>query len=233
MDLQAAWVVASAEAKDATDFAHRMEADDVFVRVDPDIEPSAFRGAILSVRELGLLRTISRVVRQRRVLHIGSHRIVTDQGEIETDPNRVYIDCTAAGVRATAPRPVFEPDHITLQYVTIGIVPFGAATIGFVEARIDDDLEKNRLCPPVVFTGDAADMLKLGYAGITGLVARSSHPDVNSWTERSRLNPAREAADHLDDPRVAAAFASLGTNLGAAIANLERLTKSAPAAVVQ
>jgi hypothetical protein len=233
MDLQAAWVVASAEAKDAADFAHKLEADDVFVRVDPDLEPSAFRGAILSVRELGLLRTISRVVRQRRVLHIGIHRIVTDQGEIETDPNRVYVDCTAAGVRPTVPRPVFEPERITLQYVTIGIIPFGAATIGFVEARIDDDVEKNRLCPPVIFTGDAADMLKLGYAGITGLVARSGDPDVNSWTERSRLNPARGAADHLDDPRVAAAFASLGTNLGAAIANLERLTKSAPAAVVQ
>ncbi len=232
LELQAAWVAASAEAEDATDFAHRLESDDVFMRLDPEVEPSTFRGAILSAKELGGLRTISRVVPQRRVVHLGAHRIITDQGEIEPDPNRVHVDCTAAGVRRTIPRPVFESDRITLQYVTIGIIPWGAATLGFLEARIDDDAEKNRLSPPVVFTGEAADLLHLGYAGISGLVARSGDPDVNAWTEGSRLNPARGAADHLDDPRVSTAFASLGSNLGAAIDNLERLTRTAPTAAV-
>ena len=93
--------------------------------------------------------------------------------------------------------------------------------IGAVEAFIDDDAHKNRLCPPVVFTGAAADLLGLAYAGMTGLLARGAEPELASWTERSRLNPARGASEHLDDPRVPAAFASLGANIDAAMSNLK------------
>ena len=102
-------------------------------------------------------------------------------------------------------------------------MPWGAATIGVVEAATDNDAEKNRLCPPLVFTGDVADMPYMAYAGMTGLTARSSDPALNAWTEASRLNPARGAAGHLDDPRVPTAFESLGANIGAAMTNLERL----------
>jgi len=231
MHLQSCWVEAAAEAEDATEFAHRLEGHDVFVRIDPHIEPRAFRGATISTRELESLRTIERIVRQGKVLHIGTHRIVTDQGDIATNPNQVYVDCTAAGVRPTIARPIFETDRITLQYVTIGIVPWGAATVGVVEARSDDDAEKNRLCPPLVFTGDAADIPRLVHPGLTGLLARSADPDLSAWTETSRLNPASGAADHFDDPRVPAALASLAANIGTAMTNLERLT-GAPAATV-
>jgi len=229
MHLQACWVEAAAESEDAVEFAHRLEADGVFVRISPHIEPRAFRGATISMRELESLRAIERLVRQGKVLHIGTRRIVTDRGDIATDPKRVYVDCTAAGVRPTIARPVFEPDRITLQYVTIGIVPWGAATIGVVEAAMDDDAEKNRLCPPLVFTGDVADMPYMAYAGMTGLTARSSDPALNAWTEASRLNPARGAAGHLEDPRVPTAFESLGANIGAAMTNLERLAGASAA----
>ena len=71
---------------------------------------------------------------------------------------------------------MFEPDRITLQYVTIGFVPWSAATVGVIEARADDDAERNRLCPPVVFTGDGADILLIAHSGMTGLVARAAIP---------------------------------------------------------
>lgn len=223
MHMQATWVAAAAEAADGNEFARRLEADGIFLRIDPNVEPAAFRGATISAAELASLRSIERVVRKRRVLHIGTHRIRTDDGDVTTDPGRVYVDCTAPGVRPTIPRPIFEPDCITLQYVTLGIVPWGAATNGVVEAYGDGDDEKNRLCPPLVFTGEAHDLMHMAHAGMTGLAARMGHPDVNAWTERTRLNPARGAAEHFDDPRVAAAFASMGANFGAAIANLERV----------
>ena len=38
-----------------------------------------------------------------------------------------------------------------------------------------------------------------------------------------RLNPAREAAEHLDDPKVQEAFTSLAANIGSAIENLEHV----------
>jgi hypothetical protein len=75
----------------------------------------------------------------------------------------------------------------------------------------------------VVFTGETADLPDLAYAGMTGLMARSSDPAVSEWTERSRLNPAKDAAAHLDDPRVPAAFETIVSNIGDALANLGRL----------
>jgi hypothetical protein len=56
------------------------------------------------------------------------------------------------------------------------------------------------------------------------LVARGAAPDVGSWTDQCRLNPARGAADHLDDPEVEAAFTSLVINTDAALSNLAALT---------
>jgi len=87
-----------------------------------------------------------------------------------------------------------------------------------------DDDRKNILCPPVAFTGEASDILRLAFAGMTGLIARGAEPDLGAWTEKCRLNPARGAADHLDDPQVQTAFQTLATNMGPAIGNLGQLT---------
>jgi hypothetical protein len=157
------------------------------------------------------------------VHHIGTDRIVTDMGDVATSAGRIHVDCTAAGVRPTVTRPVFEDGRITLQYVTIGIVPWGTAITGAVEARHDDDTAKNGLCPPLTFTGRAADIPVLAHVGMTGIMARTMDPDIGAWVEASRLNPASGAAEHMDDPRVPAAFAAMGEHLGAAMANFERL----------
>jgi hypothetical protein len=225
-ELQARWVQAAAEAESGADFARRLEAHEVFVRIDTSVEPEVFRGAILSPIELDSLRRIENVVREKRVLRIATDRITFEEGSVATDPGQIYVDCTAAGVRPVQIRPIFEPDRITLQYVTIGIVPWGAATVGVVEASRSDDADKNRLCPPLTFTGNVSDILRVCYAGMSGLIARSSESDLASWTEASRLNPGRGAADHMDDPRVPAAFASLGANLGPAMSNLEQLVRT-------
>jgi hypothetical protein len=222
MQLQARWVEGTAACADATEFAHRLESDGALLRIDPHTEPEVFRGATMSTLELDSLRQVD-VVRPGRVLRIGTDTIKCERAEIATDPAQVYVDCTAAGLRPASARPVFDRDRITMQYVTIGIAPWSAATIAAVEAMHDDDGHKNDLCPPVVFTGDATAMLPIALAGMSGLIARSAEPELAAWTERCRLNPARGAADHLDDPRVPDAFASLATNIGPAMQNLERL----------
>jgi hypothetical protein len=131
-------------------------------------------------------------------------------------------------VRPTQPRPIFEPGRITLQYVTIGIVPYSAATTGAVEAMRDDDDDRNRLCPVVVFTGLASDLLRIAYQGMTGLAARGAESDLAEWDSRCRLNPARGASDHLDDPRVPAAFQVMAENYGAAMRNLTDAAAAPP-----
>jgi hypothetical protein len=227
MQLQARWVQAAAEAADATDFAQRMEASGLFVRLDPGIEPEIFRGATNSETELRSLREIDDVVRLGRVQRIGTSSITLAEGSVPADRGQVYVDCTAAGVRPTVPRPVFEPDRITVQYVTIGIVPWGGATVGAVEALRDDVAEQNRLCPPVVFTGLASDLAHIARDGMAGIAARGADPDIAAWNDTCRLNPARAAAEHFDDPQVVDAFTTIGSSFGAAMVNLERLAGAA------
>jgi NAD(P)-binding Rossmann-like domain len=223
MELQAHWVAAAAETTDGADFARRLEAAGVFTRIDPDVEPAAFRGPIISEGEVASLRTIERVVRKGKVLGIEPGRIRLDGGDVAIRPDEVCVDCTAAGVPASPLRPVFARDRITLQYVTIGIVPWSAATVGTVEALRDDDGEKNRLCPPVSFSGDVASLLDLAYAGMTGLFTRAAEPDLAAWTESCRLNPAMGALARMDDPRVASAVMTMATHVEPAMANLGAL----------
>ena len=222
MQLQARWVASAAACEDATDFLHRLEADGAALRIDPKTEPRVFRGATISTLELDELRSIENVVRLGRVRHIGPKRVVLDDGEVGGEPDEVYVDCTAEGVRPVSARPVYAPDRITMQWVTIGIAPWSAATIAAVEAVYDDDARKNALCPVVVFSGEASDILRLSHAGISGLTARSAEADLAAWNQSCRLDPARGAADHLDDPRVQDAFATLAENIGPALQNLER-----------
>lgn len=221
MDMQARWVQAAAEAESGLDFARRLEESGVWVRIDPSVEPEAFRGAIVSQRELQSLRSIENVVRAR-VLGISRTRLTLEDGELPGGPDEVYVDCTAAGVRALVPRPVFEPRLITLEYVTVGIVPWSAANVGRVEATGRDDAEKNRLCPPVVFSGSVSDVLRLVYSGLSGASARTRDPELGPWNEACRLNPASGILGRLEEPGISASLAQLLQNAGPAFRNLRR-----------
>jgi len=221
MQLQAQWVSAAAQAEDATDFAHRLEASGVFLRFDETVEPTMFRGSTMSTRELEQGRQIENVVRLGRVRRISPTEVTLDEGSLPTDPAQMYVDCTAAGVRATAARPVFEDARINLEYVTVGVIPWSAATVGYIEATRADTAEKNRLCPPVVFTGWSADLLHLARAGLTGMLARRAEADFAAWSEGARLNPARGAASRGDDPELAKALAVVSTSVGPAMRNFE------------
>ncbi|HVM07243.1 MAG TPA: NAD(P)-binding protein [Acidimicrobiales bacterium] len=220
MQMQARWVEAAAEAESGRDFGRRLADAGVFLRIDETVEPEAFRGATISRAEIDALRTIERVVRLGRVLKITNSEVMLTQGTIPAEPGRIYVDCTAAGLRPTVQRPVFEDSLITLQYVTIGVVPWGAAVIGHVEAVKHDDDEKNRLCPVVSFDGTIADILRLAFAGMSGLMARAADPDISAWNDACRLNPSMGAAGKMDDPVVAEAFGSMVTNIGPALRNL-------------
>jgi hypothetical protein len=222
MQLQAAWVQAAAEAESGDDFARRMEVAGIFIRIDPTVEPAAYRGAIVSLLELEAMRSISDVILGRYVRRIGTSAISFDDGStVPANESDIYVDCTAAGVTSRPPVPPFAGDRITLPYITLGNVPWGAGTMGVVEALRSDDEEKNRLCPPLNFTGRTADILELAYVGMQGLTNRGLDPEIAAWDNSCRLNPSRGAST-VDDPRAQEAFASIGNNIGAAFENLDR-----------
>lgn len=229
MRLQARWVEAAAAAASGRDFARRLEDAGVFVRIEPSVEPLAFRGATVSPREIDALRTIEHVVRARRVRSIGRTRVTTDAGDVPGGPREIYVDCTAAGVPPAAARPVFDRGRITIQYLAVGLLPWSAATIGFIESTVLDDDGKNRLCPPVVFSGDVADLAGLAHSAMQGTVARVRDEAVGPWSVASRLNPARAAIDHTDDPDVAESIAFVIGQTRDALKNLERAaTRESP-----
>ena len=176
----------------------------------------------MSTRELEQGRRIENVVRLGHVRRISATEITLDEGSLPTDPAQLYVDCTATGVRATVPRPLFEDARIHLEYVTVGVIPWSASIVGYIEATREDTADKNRLCPPVVFTGRSADLLHLVRAGLTGVLARRAEADFAAWSERARLNPAKGAASRRDDPELAKALAVLSASVGAAMRNFER-----------
>jgi hypothetical protein len=217
---------AAAEAESVDDLFLRLEACGQLVRLDPTVEPTMYRCATVSQAELESLRLIESVVRQGRVLHIGEDRIVLEEGSIPTDAKQVYVDCSAEGLRKSPARAIFEPNRITLQAVRTCLPTFNAALIAFVESARDNEVEKNRLCPPNPYPNAALDWIATNSISQRAQMTWSAEPDVVAWLERSRLNVARGIADHLTEPQMQSALARY-------IANSEQATDKLDSFLVQ
>lgn len=214
-------VEAAASAENIADLFHRLEACGQLVRLDPAVEPTMYRGATISQTELEGLRLIENVVRLGRVTHIGEARIALEGGSIPTDEEQIYVDCTAEGLNGSRGRPIFEPNRITLQPVRTGLLPFSAALIAFVESAREDDVEKNRLCPPNPYPNAAVDWIATNAISQRVQMTWFEEPDLLAWMERSRLDVARGISAHLSEPQTQAAVARFLANLEPAVEKLE------------
>jgi hypothetical protein len=174
------------------------------MRFDPEVEPSAFRAAVVSRGELEELRRIKDVVRLGRVTTIETNRIVLDEGTVEADPDTLYIDCSAASLHQPPPgTAVFEPGVVNLL-VTRQIQPvFSASLIGFLEGRFDDDGEKNAMSQVVPYPTVPLDWLAMWLPSLANAAQWARLPEVADWVARSRLNASGAAERGLDpaDPR--------------------------------
>jgi hypothetical protein len=195
---------AIAEATSPAHLLALLESYRVLMRFDPEVEPRAFRAAVVSRGELEQLRRIKDVVRLGRVTTIETNRIVLDDGTVEADPDTLYIDCSAAALHQPAPdAAVFEPGVVNLL-VTRRVQPvFSAALTGFIESRFDDDNEKNAMCHIVPYPSDPIDWLTMWLPTLANTAQWGQHPEVASWISRSRLNALGAAERGLDpaDPR--------------------------------
>lgn len=223
LDWLSANVEAAARAESADDLFRRLDDAGLLRRLDPDVLPAMFRGAIVGDQELRALRSIDNVVRLGRVEYVEPGRLVLEQGEVRADRDEVYVDCTAQGIRKRSVRPVFEPDRITLQAVRYGMLPFSAALIGYLEATRDDDTERNRLCPPNPLTDAAHDWIPALRIMLTADSRWSQEEDLQEWLHNSRLNIGRGLQDHLDNPTVQTALGRMARYQETAVTNLGRL----------
>lgn len=197
-------VEALATATSIDDAFARLEAEGIFLRIGPNVTPTMFRGAIVSERELELLRTIEDVVRLGHVRKIERGEIILEHGRIPTDDRTVHVHCTARGLARRPRRPIFEADRVTIQPIFFSLACYQFALLGVVEATVESDAQKNAVCPAMPYWDTKEDYLTGFFSAMAFTMATADHAKLVSFTKTSRLNPASGMAAYKTDPRVVA-----------------------------
>ncbi|WP_373068253.1 hypothetical protein [Gemmatimonas sp.] len=195
-------VEAMAQATSVRDLYARLEAEGVFLRIDPEVEPTMYRGAVVSEAELALMRQIEDVVRLGHVQRIERNEIVLERGRVPTTAGTVRVHCAAVGLAKPARRPIFEPGRVTVQPFMLGYACYQFAMLGVLEATVESDEEKNRVCPPIGYWDATADYLSAFLAALANDRARAAYPALVSWAKATRLNPLSGIELFGDDPSV-------------------------------
>lgn len=217
---------AMAQATSIHDLFARLEAEDFCLRVDPTVTPSMLRGAVISEAELKLLRRIEDVVRLGHVRRIDRDEIVLDEGRVPTSERTVHVHCASRGLSRRPPRPIFEPGRVTVQPFQWGFACYQFAALGVVEATVESDEEKNRLCPPIAYWDANADYLSAFLAALANQQARDAYPALANWAKETRLNPLGAIAQYRDDPKVIDARERIKRSAAAAAGNLAKLLRT-------
>jgi NAD(P)-binding Rossmann-like domain len=214
---------AGAQATGIDDLCERLEASGRLMRIDPSYPATMYRSTMLSDHELHALRQIENVVRLGRVRRIEADRIVLEQGEVETGPDVLHVDCTALGLRDAPPVPIFGPDRIVLQQMRQNSPCFNAALLGYLEAHRDDDADKNRLCPPNPYPRSMDDWPRMVRLTWKAEQRWLSEPDLAGWIAASRLNLLRALPERMAEPSVRAAVDGFVKHVGAASQRLREI----------
>jgi hypothetical protein len=214
---------AMAQASSLDELFARLEAERFCLRLDPKVAPAMFRGAVISEAELALLRRIEDVVRLGHVRSIGRDEIVLDGGRVPTSAATVHVHCAAAGLARPPLRPIFAPGRVTVQPFLWGFACFQFAMLGVVEATLESDADKNRLCPPIPYWDTGKDYLRAFLAGLVNERARAAHPALAAWAKETRLNPLNGLGGHRDAPAVVEGRERIKRFGAAAAGNLVKL----------
>src|SRR5690606_224254 len=161
----------------------------VVLRIDRSVTPTMAKTPTLAQWELDALRTIEHVVRLGHVHAAERGRLVCTTGTAPIAGDALVVHCAAPGLTYPPLVPIWRPEAITLQPVRVGFPCFGAALAGYVEATIDDDAEKNRLCPPSPLSDTPTDWLAMQVIGGRAGASFGSNPDVKAWADGTSLNP--------------------------------------------
>lgn len=190
---------AAAAADSVDDLVERLERASLLLRIDTGHWPTMFRGATMATGEIDQLQRIEDVVRLGHVTRIDPGVIHLERGDRATDEDCLYVDCSAEGIRVMPPIPIFQEDRITLQFAVLdGQATYSAALIARVELALDDDEEKNDVCPPVPVPNKPSDLLVHLSSELVSGPKREAVPGMSEWMAASRLNSVHWALGALD-----------------------------------
>jgi hypothetical protein len=220
---------ALAAATDVDDLFLRLEAAGQMLRIDQQRLPRMFHYATLSEGEVTLLRQITQVIRQGRVLAIEPEALVLEGGRVAMPPGVVYVHCCASAVRQRRNHAIFEPGRITPQLLRVPLMPFSAAVCAYVEAHYADDAEKNGLCTPVPFPHDVAGYLMATLVSQGNQLRWNQDKTLRDWMRQTRLDGFGSLTANVDrnDTQKMAVLADLRQFIGPAMANAQRLLAAA------
>lgn len=222
---------AIAQAASVPDLFARLEAAELLLRIDPAVQPSTFRCAVVSQTELAQLRRIDDVVRLGHVRSIETTQIVLDKGTVCADPDTLYIDCSACAIVMPPVLPVFEGDRINLLMVRTCQPLFSAALIAYVESHVTDPAEKNALCTVVPSPERPIDWLRMWAVTLANTARWRQHAGLQAWLMQCRLNAMAVYLRGVkpDDTARLALLQQMGAKAGAAGAKLPALLASTTA----
>ena len=214
------------QAQSVQEVFNQLEAKGQLLRIDRNVQPSMYHGAIVSQPELDMLRQIKNIVRLGRVLRIEKEQIVLERGSVASDANRLYVDCSASAVNWRRPAvPIFAGNTITPQMVRTFQPTFSAALVAHIETRFDSEAEKNALCRPIPFQDQPVDYLAMLAANMANQYQWSKNEDIAHWIVHSRLDGFTALAKNVKPTELEklALLKRYGQSAGPAAARLKQL----------
>jgi hypothetical protein len=222
---------AVAEANELHGLLIQLETDQQLFRIDPNVTPTMYHGAIMSAGELAQLRSIHDVVRKGRIVSISTDQIILKDGVIDTRLDTIYLDCSATGITKRAPMPVFSSNRVTVQMVKPIQPVFSAALIAFVETLDLSEDDKNDLCGPVVVPDLPVDWLNVLAEGLANQARWNQNSQVRAWIGSTRLDTFGKMARAVSatDEAKRALLGRFSAKVGPALINAQRLLRDANA----
>jgi hypothetical protein len=184
-------VVDSTEIDDAF---RQLERQGIVFRLNAECTPTNWRCATVNAGELAKLRLVDDIVRLGRVEHIAANEIRLTKGTIPVADGTLFVDCTANGLVAVNPTPIFSTDRVTLQSVFMCQQTFSAALIGHLELKGTSDQRRNEVCVAVPHPERPIDLAAAIVVTAQNMLNCSRL--MPWWLRRSRLYVGHHAPIH-------------------------------------
>ena len=172
----------------------QLERENTVFRLDDDSAPTNWRCATVNPDELAKLRLVDDIVRLGRVEHIAADEIRLAKGAIPVAAGTLFVDCTANGLVAVDPKPIFSAERVTLQSVFMCQQTFSAALIGHLELKGISDERRNEICIAVPHPERPIDLAAALVVTAQNMLNCSQH--MPWWLRRSRLYVGHHATVH-------------------------------------
>jgi len=170
------------------------EKGSMLARLDPKVVPKTFKAATLSDGEIELLRSVKDVIRHGRVQAVGASEITWQNGSpawvYPAGKDMVFVDCSANGLLARPPRPIFEDDGLTLQSIFMAQTCPSGAVIGWLECNAHDlsAEQKNKTVIPCPHPSTPRDLVKAILLDLRNKFHLGNVKGFSSFWHSSRLN---------------------------------------------